>query len=78
MLTGSELAVNNLIIRKQNPNKRQAGHEQDGCKTQHECCRKTPCFAIRNLASEIITIKPPILYVMYGFGCLLFFNLEQY
>lgn len=73
----SELAVNNLIIRQQNPSKRQAGHKQDGFKSQHASCRKPPCFAIRNPASEIMSIKPLILYVIYGFGCLLFFNLEQ-
>lgn len=62
----SELAVNNLIISKQKPNKIQAGHEWDGCKTQHASRRKPPCFAIRNPASKITSRKPLILYAMYG------------
>lgn len=74
-LKNSELSVYSLVIKKQNPSERQAGQKWNGCKTQHVSWRKPPCFAIRNSASETVSIKPLILYIMYGFGY--FFNLKQ-
>lgn len=73
----SDLSVYSLIIKKQNPSEKQAGQKRNGRKSQHVSWRKPPCFAIRNPASETVSIKPLILYIMYGFGCLFFFNLGQ-